>query len=369
MHLPYPKRPPFFALRVMNAMMDTEATKTMGRDACLLVAFIATYEDRLRYSKPVQFRCSHLLQMLNFSDWRKLNNVRAEAVAAGWLNYVAPAKGFDKPGTYFVTLPDEVNGRLSTEFAGSDVDTYAYSDVDTHVDSSVDSYVDTHVDSSVYLSSPVPSTQTLTQIPNPKPNTKKTKAAKPPSFDALDFVLPEEINTPEMQEAWTIWVQHRNEIKKRLTPTSCQQQAAQFVEWGVDRSIAAIRHTVSKGWQGLREDEETTKTSRKKDQLDNLLGRLDAPKSSQPTPEPQRQPPPQQRQKTQAELELERYKALQDAKLRNPSAYAVSPRPVAAAPPPPEEPPKPKEPKPIPSEQDIELRRKNIVRQTIGAED
>jgi len=34
-----------------------------------------------------------------------------------------------------------------------------------------------------------------------------------------------------------------------------EQQLNQFVEWGESRSIAAIRHTVAKGWQGIQEPE------------------------------------------------------------------------------------------------------------------
>lgn len=466
MHLPYPKRPPFFALRVMNAMMDTEATKSMGRDACLLVAFIATYEDRLRYTKPVQFRCSHLLQMLNFRDWRKLNNVRAEAVAAGWLNYVAPAKGFDKPGTYFVTLPDEVNGRLSAEFAGSDVDTHAYSSVDTHVDSSVDSDVDTYVDSSVYLSSPVPSTQTLTQVPNPKPKPKKTKAAKPPSFDPLSFVIPEKFDSEEMREAWQVFVAMRKSIKKPIiTEQTVKRLWAKLEPCSSEVALWAIHQAIDKTWdsffpenygkyhsqkpasaatptgatiaadpvsmalhqkdslsvvivenatrdnfdQQIKELEKlfgigTKKTKEivaamvrqvfgddiptfknelymsnsaqilgygyatKKERINALHESLNAPTPTQltsATPEP-----PKERPKTQAEIELERYKAYQDAKLKNPTAFgSVTARPVALPPPPPEEPPKPKEPIPVPSEEVIEIRRQGIVRQMTGVEE
>lgn len=54
-------------------------------------------------------------------------------------------------------------------------------------------------------------------------------------------------------EAWNDWKQHRVEIKKKLTPTSIKQQLANFAEWGESRSIAAIRHTIGNGWQGLRE--------------------------------------------------------------------------------------------------------------------
>ncbi len=54
-------------------------------------------------------------------------------------------------------------------------------------------------------------------------------------------------------EAWRDWLQHRIEIKKKLTPTSIKQQFRNFAEWGEERSIAAIRHTIGNGWQGIFE--------------------------------------------------------------------------------------------------------------------
>ena len=53
--------------------------------------------------------------------------------------------------------------------------------------------------------------------------------------------------------AWDRWVAHRTEIKKKLTPTSVRQQFKRFAEWGPDRAILAIEHTIEMGWQGIRE--------------------------------------------------------------------------------------------------------------------
>lgn len=68
--------------------------------------------------------------------------------------------------------------------------------------------------------------------------------------------LPPELNTPEFSEVWAEWQQHRREIKKPLTPTSVTQQFRQLAAWGVPRAVAAIRHTIAKGWQGIREPDE-----------------------------------------------------------------------------------------------------------------
>lgn len=74
-------------------------------------------------------------------------------------------------------------------------------------------------------------------------------------FNPEQVILPPELDTDGFREAWTLWCRHRREIKKPLKPTMAEQQLNQFVEWGESRSIAAIRHTVAKGWQGIQEPE------------------------------------------------------------------------------------------------------------------
>jgi len=65
--------------------------------------------------------------------------------------------------------------------------------------------------------------------------------------------LPPSLQTDEFRAAWIDWQRHRAEIKKRLTPTQMTKQLKTFQEWGEVRSIAAINHTIEKGWQGIRE--------------------------------------------------------------------------------------------------------------------
>jgi len=60
-------------------------------------------------------------------------------------------------------------------------------------------------------------------------------------------------DSEKFSQAWKLWVSHRAEIKKKLTPSSIQGQLAEFEEWGEARAIAAIRHTIKMGWQGIRE--------------------------------------------------------------------------------------------------------------------
>ena len=52
---------------------------------------------------------------------------------------------------------------------------------------------------------------------------------------------------------WNNWEQHRIEIKKKLTPTTKRQQLAKLAEMGEARAIAALKHSLAGGWQGIFE--------------------------------------------------------------------------------------------------------------------
>ena len=52
---------------------------------------------------------------------------------------------------------------------------------------------------------------------------------------------------------WGDFEQHRREIRKPLTPTAAKHANLQLQAMGEGRAIAALRHTIAKGWQGIRE--------------------------------------------------------------------------------------------------------------------
>lgn len=60
-------------------------------------------------------------------------------------------------------------------------------------------------------------------------------------------------SSTEFAEAWKDWKQFRKEKRAPVTPTMAKQQFADMVMMGEARAIAAIRFTIGKGWQGLRE--------------------------------------------------------------------------------------------------------------------
>lgn len=94
-------------------------------------------------------------------------------------------------------------------------------------------------------------------------NTKPPKSPKGDrsGFDFASLELPEQIRTEAMQDAWLRWGKHRREIRKPLTQTQCLEQLRQFADWGTVRSIAAINHTIIKGWQGIVEPDQSSSTT------------------------------------------------------------------------------------------------------------
>jgi hypothetical protein len=81
-----------------------------------------------------------------------------------------------------------------------------------------------------------------------KGEAKPTKAKKElaqPCFESQAFL-----------KAWEDWQEHRREIKKPLTPKASDEQMKEFRAWGEARAITAIRHTIRKGWQGIREPDQ-----------------------------------------------------------------------------------------------------------------
>jgi hypothetical protein len=65
--------------------------------------------------------------------------------------------------------------------------------------------------------------------------------------------IPVSLDCPEFRQAWDEWGQHRIEKRKKMTPLCESKLLSRCVEWGVDRSIAAINNSIANGYQGLFE--------------------------------------------------------------------------------------------------------------------
>jgi hypothetical protein len=55
------------------------------------------------------------------------------------------------------------------------------------------------------------------------------------------------------RDAWNIWEQSRREGGKPIKPTARKLQLTKCLEWGETRSISALKHSASNGYQGLFE--------------------------------------------------------------------------------------------------------------------
>ena len=102
----YPQREQFFAHKLTRLLFKSCAAQSIGQDAVLLIIHIAHTEDAARYQGPVRFWNSQLSEVLGFRSPKSLNNARAKAVEAGWLQY--DRKNDRTDGKYWTTIPSSV---------------------------------------------------------------------------------------------------------------------------------------------------------------------------------------------------------------------------------------------------------------------
>ncbi len=93
---------------------------------------------------------------------------------------------------------------------------------------------------------PNPSINHQVTIKEPKGPVADAPAAsqKAPKFDPLTC-KPANVS----EQTWADWCQHRREIGKRLTKTSCERQAAQLAKHHAPDAV--INQSISNGWTGL----------------------------------------------------------------------------------------------------------------------
>lgn len=65
--------------------------------------------------------------------------------------------------------------------------------------------------------------------------------------------IPSTLDTSPFREAWALWQQHRRERRQALTPTATAQPLADVANLGEARAVAAIRHSIASGYQGIYE--------------------------------------------------------------------------------------------------------------------
>ena len=80
------------------------------------------------------------------------------------------------------------------------------------------------------------------------------------------------------RSAWEDFTKHRSEIRKPLKPTSTNLALAELQSMGERRAIIAIKHTIARSWQGIREPEIQEKARYER--------MIPAPSGPTPLPEP-----------------------------------------------------------------------------------
>ncbi len=96
-------------------------------------------------------------------------------------------------------------------------------------------------------------TPTPTLPPAPSPSVKNPPPHNRKIWSNKDGELPLPFDSAGFIEAWELWCQHRRERKPALTYHAVKGQFAELSSWGEVRAIAAIRHSVTKSYQGIYE--------------------------------------------------------------------------------------------------------------------
>ncbi len=88
-------------------------------------------------------------------------------------------------------------------------------------------------------------------------NTEEKTPPSPPAGGGRSVsnsvTIPAELDAPSFHDAWERWLRHRRETRHTLKPTTMASQLRMLAGLGLVRAIACIEHTITMGWQGLRE--------------------------------------------------------------------------------------------------------------------
>lgn len=89
-------------------------------------------------------------------------------------------------------------------------------------------------------------------LPSSSPKKQKSDPPPPP--------IPASIDSEEMRQLWEDYRTHRREIRKPMKPTHERRSLEMLAGWGMERALAALKHTLAMGWQGIREPDRETQT-------------------------------------------------------------------------------------------------------------
>jgi hypothetical protein len=81
---------------------------------------------------------------------------------------------------------------------------------------------------------------------------KKKIPPKPPKGGGLPSI-PDGLDTPEFRTAWDDYIEHRSQIRKKMTPKVAEKQLKACEKIGPERAVTMIEHSIAQGWTGLYE--------------------------------------------------------------------------------------------------------------------
>ena len=84
-------------------------------------------------------------------------------------------------------------------------------------------------------------------------NEKNVKNEKKKRKLIYKIEYPPELDTLEFQASWQEWIQHRTEIKKKLTPSTISKQLKMLSKYPPATAIAMIEQSICGGWTGIFE--------------------------------------------------------------------------------------------------------------------
>lgn len=105
-----------------------------------------------------------------------------------------------------------------------------------------------------------------------RPNTNKKEGIKKDKEYNKEIAVPDFIDG----DVWMNWINHRNEIKKKLTPTQSKAQIKKLTKWyeqGYDVN-KIINQSIQNGWQGLFEPKDEVKKNDITNQARKLLDEI-----------------------------------------------------------------------------------------------
>ena len=279
-----PKAAPRMIQAIRSAILDDVPTR-LGVDAFTLLVVLSDAQDRL-FDRPVKWWTTQLCRVCSFpsKNPHRLRIARNALKGDSWIAFDVPANGQRAQVTYTVlpktpgkaeSDPHEIcrakqltptqdcmgEEPTPTKTCAPPLQkrapdphrfcTHSTSSISTSISSTSQTKEDPLNPPEGEMGESEDSFELSSSEKSTKTKTRKAKTSKLDDIAAIP--IPETLATVEFLEAWQNWQLFRRQKKKPLTEIGARMQLREFDKWGVDRAIAAINHTILKGWDGLKE--------------------------------------------------------------------------------------------------------------------